>query len=168
MLTEESYWKGPDAVDRRVTYKKDYTPEIEANGVETNRRINLVVDAYVAAAEKDAPTAYASGWRPPSVNEATANAAGHSKHLIAEAGDVKDDMIGSFAWWCYAHRDDVLSQPEIDMYMEHPAATVLGHPTPWCHLQTVPPGSGARAYFPDSTSSVKWAKYDQKSVERFA
>lgn len=168
MLSEISYWKGSDKADRRITYAKNYTPVIEANAQETMRRINLLIDRYVEATSRPAPTEFASGWRPPAINESTSNAAVGSKHLVALAGDVKDDVKGSFAWWCYHHRDDVLALPEFDLYMEHPAATVLQHPTPWCHLQTIPPGSGSRAYFPNTSSSTLWANYDKSKVQQYA
>ena len=157
-MDKEQYWFGPDKKDRRIVYAAVLTPEILINGAETNRRINLCVDRYVAETGRPAPTLYASGWRPPSVNEVTSNAAANSNHLDAEAGDVRDDAVGSFAWWCYEHKDDVLADPEIDLYMEHPVATVVGHVTPWCHLQTVPPKSKARVYFPTTVAFQAWQK----------
>lgn len=167
-LDVDSYWKGSDPEDRRIKYASEYTPEIEQNAQETMRRINLIVDKYVEMTGKPAPTVFASGWRAAAVNEHTSNAAVGSKHLRALAGDVKDNQEGSFAWWCFNHREDVMALPEIDLYMEHPAATVINHPTPWCHLQIVPPGSKARAYFPDTKSAELWAKYDQQSVTQYA
>lgn len=168
MLSEESYWKGSDSIDRRVRYAEDYTQEIEDNGQETMHRTNLLVAMYGELTKKPTPTTYASGWRPPSVNEATSNSASASKHLLALAGDVKDTKEGDFAWWCFNHKDDILALPKIDLYMEHPSATVINHSTPWCHLQIVPPKSNLRVYFPNTSSFNLWATYDKKSVKEYA
>lgn len=156
MITEEKYWKGPDAKRRDEVYADEVTDEIRANAKEWIRRYTLLAAKYAADTGRAAPDEIASGWRPAAVNEATANAASKSKHLTAEAGDLRDDKDGSFAWWCYDHQH-VLALPEIDLYMEHPVATVMmAKRTPWCHLQTVGPRSGARCYFLTGASIVYW------------
>ena len=167
MKTEKwSFWAGPDDVDRRVTYAKDFKPEYQTNGAETERRIDAVVVAFRAETEIDLPHGYASGWRPPAINEATANAAKGSAHLTGEAGDKRDDADGAFAWWCLRH---VAILAQHGLYMEHPVATVIRawrtanaagrEPTPWCHLTTRAPATHARCYFPTTAAIKDWEAY---------
>lgn len=158
-MSKGDYWYGPDEQDRRTVYVKDFTPAIQAAGDLTQQRVAAVWAAYRgdhgAAAEEPR---YASGWRPPGVNEATSNAAKKSKHLLALAGDVADDVEGGFAWWCMTHLA-VLEQH--GLWMEHPVATVVrawrGSGRPWCHLQVTPPAvSVVRCYFPDARAVTEW------------
>ncbi len=152
-----SFWNGPDAQDRRAKYTKDWEPEYQQNGDDVQRRIAAVVSAFQSDTQIELPSGYASGWRPASVNEATANAGKLSAHLTAQAGDRRDTPDGDFAWWC-ARNIGVLEQH--GLYMEHPVATVIRawrtaqqqerEPTPWCHLTTRPPASHSRVYWPDS------------------
>jgi hypothetical protein len=162
-----TYWHGPDDVDRRQKYAKEFTAEIQANGDDTQRRIQAVYAHYCSRYYSNMAEAprYSSGWRPRAVNEATSNAAKLSTHLLAQAGDVICDEDGSFAWWCYANQW-VLEQH--GLWMEHPVATVVRAwstgGTPWCHLQTVPPRSGLRAYFPDTASVSQWQEFQKHKL----
>lgn len=134
LLTLEDYW-----MDRQSAYRAYWTREVQVNGAETVRRINLLVPYWVRdgvdVVRKGAYGAWSSGWRPPSVNAATANAAPTSKHMLALAGDVFDPD-GEIDDWCFANQH-ILT--EFDLYMEHPSAT-----KGWCHLQIVPPKSQAK------------------------
>ena len=149
MTTKQwSYWNGPADEDRRVKYAKAFRSEYQGNGDDLQRRIAAVETAFRAETGITLPEGYASGWRPPAVNEATANAGKASTHLTANGGDKRDTPDGDFAWWC-------LRNPHIlavhGLYAEHPVATVVRawvraheagrEPTPWCHLQSVPPRS---------------------------
>lgn len=157
------YWNGPDAEDRRVKFAKQFRPEYQANGDDVQRRIAAVEVAFRSDTGIDLPPGYASGWRPAAVNEATANAGKASTHLAAQAGDKRDSPNGDFAWWCMRHVSVLEAH---GLWMEHPAGTVLRswrvareqgrEPTPWCHLQSVPPRSHNRVYFPDSKSPGEW------------
>ena len=80
-----------------------------------------------------------SGYRPPAVNAATRGAAVKSKHMKCLAVDIRDDE-GALDEWCLAH-PGVLEG--IGLWQEHPSAT-----KGWCHVQTVPPGSGNRVFYP--------------------
>lgn len=160
------YWNGPDAEDRRVKFAKQFKPEYQANGDDVQRRIAAVMVAFRAETGIDLPPGYASGWRPAAVNEATANAGKASTHLVAQAGDKRDDPDGAFAWWCLNHQSVLEAH---GVWMEHPVATVVRswkvagkqgrEPTPWCHLQSVPPRSHSRVYFPDVRSSGEWDEF---------
>ena len=163
-MTERwDFWNGPDKTDRRVKYASEFQPEYEINGDDVQQRIAAVVTAFRAETGVELPDGYASGWRPSSVNEATANAGKTSAHLVAAAGDKRDTVNGDFAWWCFRNQG-VLTQH--GLYMEHPVATVVRAwatasaqkraPTPWCHLTTRAPASHARAYWPDQRSLGEW------------
>lgn len=166
-MTERwSYWNGPDAEDRRIKFASAFLPEYQANGDDLQRRIEAVVTAFFSETGIELPEGYASGWRPPSVNESTANAGKLSTHLRAQGGDKRDSPDGEFAWWCF-RTQHVLEVHGV--YMEHPAATVVRSwataaaqkrtPTPWCHLQSVPPASHIRVYWPDSKASGEWETF---------
>lgn len=170
------YWNGPDADDRRVKYAGDFKPEYQANGDNLVSRFRAASSyacgqhGIVLPAEE-----WASGWRPPSVNEATANAGKVSTHLTAEGGDRRDTVDGSLAWALF--KDPHPLQVH-GLYMEHPVATVVRSwelafqkwkkagfkgecpaPQPWCHAQTRQPPSGSRVYWPDSKSVGEWQAF---------
>lgn len=81
-----------------------------------------------------------SGWRPPTINAATPGAAVRSKHLSCQAVDLYDPD-GDLDEWCLANAATVLR--DLGLWLEHPAAT-----KGWCHVQTVPPGSRNRVFYP--------------------
>ena len=133
MITLDAYWKGRDK-----EYANELTEQIQANAAETVKRVNQLL----ALAEADTGMVFeevSSGWRPAEVNDATANAASHSKHLTAEACDVRDPQ-GHLDEWCVQNQDKLA---EIGLWLELPKAT----PT-WTHLQTVAPKSHARIFVP--------------------
>jgi len=80
-----------------------------------------------------------SGWRPATINATVPGAAHGSKHLSCLAIDL-EDRNGALDAWCLAH-PDVLE--ELGLWLEHPDAT-----PGWCHLQTQPPRSGSRVFYP--------------------
>jgi len=160
------YWFGPDEVDRRIKYAKSFLPEYEQNGDDVQQRIAAVVTAFRSETEIELPEGYSSGWRPGAVNEATSNAGKLSNHLTARAGDKRDSPDGEFAWWCF-RTPGILERH--GLWMEHPVATVVRAwmtakdqgrtPTPWCHLQNVPPHSHLRVYFPDTKAVEQWEAF---------
>ena len=133
MITLSAYWKGRDK-----EYADELTAEIQANAQNTVAKVNELL----ALAEADTGYQFggvASGWRPPEINDATANAASHSKHLTGEACDVRDPL-GHLDAWCVANQDAL---EKIGLWMESPSKT-----EGWTHLQTVPPRSGSRVFLP--------------------
>lgn len=135
---------------REKKYPQEYTDEIMGNAVVTVARANELLER---AGRSDINTV-GSGWRPRGVNDSTANAATNSRHITAEAVDLRD-ADRTLATWCVDNLD-VLA--EIGLWMEDPRWT----PT-WVHLQCVPPKSGKRVYIPsvkpplDPSFPVTWA-----------
>lgn len=118
---------------RDSKYPEDLTGEIEANATELLRRVNDLLEAFGETRE------VRSGWRPPAVNGSTPNAAPRSKHMTGQAIDL-DDPEGDIDQWCL---DNLNELARIGLWMEHPAATKS-----WCHLQSLPPKSGRRVFYP--------------------
>lgn len=81
-----------------------------------------------------------SGWRPPDINAKTPRAALRSLHMQCKAIDLFDPD-GDLDAWLLDVADTVLKG--LGLWLEHPAAT-----KGWAHLQTVPPGSKRRVFYP--------------------
>lgn len=140
MLTVTDYWMGRD-----VAHALSLSTQIRANAARTVEIVNkLLVLAKTAGVGLEVNprtgTILSSGWRPPAVNATTPGAAPRSKHLLALAADIYDPD-GDLDEWCLANADTVLK--DLGLWMEHPAAT-----KGWCHVQTVPPGSKRRVFYP--------------------
>lgn len=135
MITRDDYFMGRD-----VDYAGELTDALEANAEETigkvNRLLAMMVDDGALPA---AHTHVNSGWRPKTINANTPGAAKKSNHITCQAVDLAD-VDGVIRYWCMQHLD-VLET--LGLWMEHPAAT-----KGWCHLQTVPPRSGHRVFYP--------------------
>ena len=145
MITLEAYWKGRD-----TEHADELTDEIRANAEIVVGRAN---ELLARAGRSDIHTVN-SGWRPQGINDATANAASHSRHLTAEAVDLPDADRTLCEW--AVDNLDILK--ELGLWMEDPRWT----PT-WLHVQTTPPKSGKVVYIPstapakDPTFKVTWA-----------
>ena len=145
MIDLTAYWKG-----RNILYADELTDDIQRNAEITVAKVN---ELLARAGRSDIHTVN-SGWRPVSVNEATANSGKSSKHLTAEACDLPD-ADRTLAGWCVDNLDQL---KEIGLWMEDPRWT----PT-WVHLQVVPPKSGKLVYIPSSAPAkdpdfpVTWA-----------
>lgn len=143
-ITEGDYFTGPGRVLRDVKYAADLTDEIRENAAETVRRVNLLLAAMAADGvplEIDPQTGSLShsGWRPPAVNAATPGAAKKSNHMRGKAVDLYDPR-GRLDAWCMSN---LPALERIGLWLESPRAT-----PGWCHVQTVPPGSGNRVFQP--------------------
>lgn len=136
MITTAEFFMGRDR-----TYKSVLTDEIVNNALETVKRANLVLDAFYTANPKAHRRGVNSGWRPPAVNAGVRGAALKSKHMTGEAVDLGDDDGALDAWLMTPEGQAVLAK--VGLWMEHPSATPR-----WCHLQTKPPGSGRRVFYP--------------------
>lgn len=137
MITAQQFWKGRD-----TQYAADLTPEIVANAEETLWRTNRLLAMFFAAnAHTTRDRGCNSGWRPPIVNARTKDAAKLSNHMTGKAIDVGDDDEALDTWLMTIAGQQALI--ECELWMEHPKATPR-----WCHLQTVPPRSGRRVYYP--------------------
>ena len=135
---------------RDVTHKDELTDEIRANA---QRTVDAANELLARAGRSDIHTVN-SGWRPATVNEATANAASSSRHLTGQAVDLPD-ADRTLATWC---ADNLDVAAEIGLWFEDFRWT----PT-WVHCQIVPPKSGKRVYIPSSAPAkdpsfpVTWA-----------
>ncbi len=142
MITVEQYFMGRDE-----DYDDECGTNIRQNAENTVDIINQLLelsakDGVQPGINPNTGTFVSSGWRPAAVNEATCNAAAHSKHLDALACDLRDTSERALARWCLSNLDTL---EQLGLWMENPQWT----PT-WVHLQTVPPRSGRRVYIPSS------------------
>lgn len=129
MIQLSDYWMGRDK-----KYPDAFTLEIEGNAVELLDRVNALLADFGEERKVN------SGWRPPEVNSKTPNAAVKSKHMMGLAVDL-DDPEGDLDDWCMENDGERLVQ--FGLWMEHPSAT-----KGWCHLQSSPPKSGKRVFYP--------------------
>ena len=136
MLTLEQFYKGRDTL-----YANELTAEINSNAIETLNRVNKLLDIFYAKSKTTTSRGVNSGWRPPEVNKKVANAAKKSLHMIGKAIDIEDEDE-ALDKWCMT---DVGRKAMLDigLWLEHPSSTPR-----WCHLQTTPPGSGNRVFYP--------------------
>lgn len=128
MITLQDYWMGRD-----TQYPDDLTPEIEANAAELIARVNKLLESFGEDRMVN------SGWRPPAVNASVRGAAVKSKHMLGLAVDLADPD-GELDDWCM---DNLGELERVGLWLEHPSATKN-----WCHLQSVPPRSGKRVFYP--------------------
>lgn len=141
MITLDDYW-----MKRKLAYALNLTPDIER---EAARTVELANKLLTSAALHGVVTPHhptnesllTSGWRPPAINATTPRAAVNSKHMSGKAIDVYDPD-GDLDDWLMTEKGRAALEA-IGLWMEHPAAT-----KGWCHLQTVPPGSGNRVFYP--------------------
>lgn len=136
MITIEDYWMGRDK-----TYSVELTDEIRKNAAVTVARANDLLER-AGLGELDY---VASGWRPKSINDFTANAGKGSRHLTGQAIDI-GDPDRRLARWCATHYPIL---EELGLWLEHPGWTPS-----WVHLQTIPPASGKRCYIPSNSPSL--------------
>lgn len=147
MITLQDYFMGRDR-----THAADLTDEIRTNAALTVARVNLLLaradeqDMVEPGVDATTGSSVASGWRPLGINARTQNAATGSKHITAQACDLRDTEERRFARWCLRN---LWLLDEIGLWMEDPQWT----PT-WVHLQTVPPGSGKRVYRPSVAEAL--------------
>lgn len=139
MIEMSDYWKGRD-----TQFASQLTGEIRANAENTV----LLVNELLERSGYKSIGYLSSGWRPPDINERTANAAHGSNHLTGKAADIPDSDR-SFAGWCVDNLD-VLK--ELGLWMEDPRWTFAPNGQSWVHVQTVPPRSGHRVYIPSTAA----------------
>lgn len=139
MITLEQYFMGRDK-----TYAADLTPDIIRNATDLVERVNRLIERMGSAVtwenDPDTRSLVSSGWRPPAINAATRGAAKRSNHMAGLAVDLYDPD-GDLDDWLLNHLPAIGG--EFGLYLEHPSAT-----KGWAHLQSVPPGSGRRVFYP--------------------
>lgn len=136
MILITDYWMGRDS-----KYRGELTGQIRANADDLMRRVNALFDPAEISLENSPVTGspITSGWRPPAVNAGVPGAAPRSKHMTGQAIDLYDPE-GDLDDWCLAHQDRLAAA---GLWQEHPLAT-----KGWLHLQSVPPRSGNRVFYP--------------------
>ncbi len=131
------YYMGRDQLHR-----SELTRELRANARDIVRRVNqLLKRAAKQVPLRDAgiTATVSSGWRPQTINATVPGAAKNSKHIYCLAIDL-DDRDGRLDAWCMVN---LTALEELGLWLEHPEAT-----PGWCHLQTRPPRSGNRVFYP--------------------
>lgn len=141
MITVDDYFMG-----RREQYPLALTPDIERNAARTVGIVNALLAKAMAAGvhavmHPKTRSPVSSGWRPPVLNAATAGAAVNSKHMTGQAVDLYDPD-GDIDEWL-STSEGLAALAEVGLWIEHPSAT-----KGWAHLQTVPPRSGRRVFYP--------------------
>jgi hypothetical protein len=142
MITLADYLMG-----RREAHPLSYSDEIERNARRTVELVNDLLASAIRAGvdltdrNPRTGTIVSSGWRPPAVNAATPNAAVRSLHMTGEAIDIYDPDGALDEWLLTAAGQSDLAR--LGLWQEHPAAT-----KGWVHLQTRPPRSGRRVFYP--------------------
>ena len=134
MITMSDYWMGRDK-----SHADELTKDIIYAAENTVKRANLLLAEFRLARLDDEQRHVTSGWRPPSVNATIPNAARRSHHMTGRAIDIADPD-GDMDEWCLDNLD-VLER--CGLWLEHPSAT-----KGWVHVQTVPPRSGRRVFYP--------------------
>lgn len=135
------YWRGYNE-----SHPMDLTPAIKSEAYRMVDLANKLLDAAEQHGVELVPVPGSqshvkSGWRPPSVNKTIANAAPNSKHMIGKAIDIYDPEGDLDEWLLTSYGRAALEA--IGLWVEHPSATKS-----WCHLQSIPPKSGNRFFYP--------------------
>lgn len=153
---------------RDRAYARDMSIAIERNVLELLSRANellelMAADGVAPGVDQVTGNAVASGWRPPSVNARTANAATSSPHLTGEGLDVQDTWPERpVARWCLQHLDQL---ERVGLWMEDPRWTARVRPDggadPWVHWQSRPPRSGRRVFIPSTAAPTSPALPEQ-------
>lgn len=138
IITLSDYWMGRDKL-----YSTQLNPAIESNALTLLACVNKLLESCPISLDLHPvnKTHVSSGWRPPTVNANTPNAAVNSKHMTGQAVDIYDPD-GDLDSWLMSS-DGQRKLVELGLWMEHPSAT-----KGWSHLQSIKPRSGNRVFFP--------------------
>lgn len=129
MVTLNDYLMGRDKL-------APVSDDVLDNAGVTVGRVNELLAAF------GEPRRVTSGYRPASINAAVGGAK-KSNHMTCQACDLEDHN-GRLDAWCMNNLDTL---KRIGLWLEHPSAT-----PGWCHVQTVPPKSGNRVFYPIATA----------------
>lgn len=130
MISLSDYFMGRDR-----EFPLAMSPQIEHNAEITVQLANALLARFGQGRKVN------SGWRPPAVNAAIPNASVNSKHMTAQAIDLADPDGDLDDWLMSPDGQAVMA--DIGLWHEHPSAT-----KGWAHVQTVPPKSGRRTFYP--------------------
>jgi hypothetical protein len=128
-------------LDQYLRGRGPISQELETNALALLSKVNNLLVELEGHVDFDiypvTNTIVSSGYRTAAVNASTPGAAPKSKHIQCLAIDIYDPD---------GDIDDYLTDAileKYDLYREHPAAT-----KGWCHLQSVPPNSKKRTFYP--------------------
>lgn len=141
MISLHDYWMGRDR-----EFPMAMSTALERNAalmVELANKVLILAHSAGVTLDKSprTGTVVSSGWRPASINANTAGAAPNSKHMTGQAIDLYDPDGDLDEWLMTVDGQKVLH--DVGVWMEHPAAT-----KGWSHLQSIPPRSGRRVFYP--------------------
>lgn len=141
MISMADFWMGRDTshavhLSTEIRRQAEITVRLASELVTLAQRAGVSLDRSPRTG-----TLVSSGWRPPAINAGTPGAAVNSKHMTGQAVDLYDPD-GDLDDWCLSVAG-LAELERIGLWLEHPAAT-----KGWCHLQTVPPRSKRRVFYP--------------------
>ena len=140
---------------RDKLFPAEYTDEIDSNCDRLLEAFNKVRTAYGKS------MTVASGFRPPSVNAGTANAAPNSAHCISLAIDIRDTS-GELWKWTVAN---LQLMKDLGFFLEDRRYTPS-----WVHYQLIKPTSGKRIFIPSKglppAPTIFDGRYDSKYDEK--
>lgn len=140
-ITLENYLKSYDHL-----YPEEYTVGVGTCAEMIVKKVNsllAVLEAEGVSLEANPRTGSIvnSGWRPQAINGQVKGAAVRSKHITGQACDLYDPEGEIDTYLMSEPGLRVLSAA--GLWLEHPSAT-----KGWSHVQTVPPRSGHRVFYP--------------------
>lgn len=144
MITLDHYFR-----NKRTLYASEYQVSFEHDALLLLDLVNQVIEAAVMQGVQtytnETGDLCRSGWRPPSYNARVPKASKNSLHMVCKAIDVEDPQHGlsTFLFDDYNRNKNQSILVKVGVWCEHPNAT----PT-WCHMQSLPPGSNNRFFFP--------------------
>ena len=133
MLTVKKLLNG---YDESMQFKKEVTPELLTN---LQKTADIINEFLIHVGVREDQVKLTSGWRPLAVNEATANSAKKSNHILGLAVDLADPQNNLFK--AFMRKENLEKAKELGIYFENPL-----HTKTWVHLQIVPPKSGNRVF----------------------
>jgi hypothetical protein len=139
MISLTDYWMGRDA-----KYPEEFTDVIQFNGQHTVNVVNGLLADF--ARDTGIVLGIASGWRPLEVNDVTANSGRSSKHISAQAADIRDTPKRDLARWV---ANNIEKLAAAGLYCERFEWT----PT-WVHFSPLAPKSGKRFYIPNANVPI--------------
>lgn len=146
MITVADYFMGRDKLHPVL-------PKLRQNAIVIVERVNLLLaragadGVPLTRMDQITGTLVASGYRPPEVNDRTANAASGSPHLTCEGVDVQDSETQDLARWSLRNLPYLA---QIGLWMEDPRWTFSFQGDHWAHYQSRPPRSGKRVFIPST------------------
>lgn len=132
-----------EAADYFKPHQQDPGQEVRDNADKLLGRVNALLSEVGHLL--DAPPKINSGWRPADYNMMVPGAAVRSKHITGQAVDLGDPegVLDDILFSDFVRNGDECLLSKWGLYLEHPGATKN-----WCHLQSVPPKSGKRVFWP--------------------